>query len=161
MVDASTVREPGKTGSLWRLHDPIRVPSLPRDHFRLTETEGEGPGESFTRFPVAAGDHPVGDRGHPTAKGIARVVDAGGYVPVRVNTGSLPFKASDGRRPDPLQDVCALQRPGAVAARPVLTEPKEAATAVTGRLCAARRSEASVAIAVKNPATMRPRKGRC
>lgn len=44
MVDASTVREPGKTGSLWRLHDPIRVPSLPRDHFRLTETEGKGPG---------------------------------------------------------------------------------------------------------------------
>ena len=57
LVDATTVKEPGKTGSLWRLHYSVRLPSLVCDHFRLTETEGPGTGESFRRFPVERGDH--------------------------------------------------------------------------------------------------------
>ncbi len=42
LVDATTVREPGRTGSLWRIHYSVRVPSLLCDH--LTETEGRGAG---------------------------------------------------------------------------------------------------------------------
>ena len=47
VFDATTVKEPGKTGSLWRLHYSVRLPSLACDHFKLTETTGPGTGESF------------------------------------------------------------------------------------------------------------------
>jgi len=49
LADAATVREPGKTGSLWRIHCPVCVPSLVCDHFSLTETEGEGTGDLADR----------------------------------------------------------------------------------------------------------------
>ena len=50
--DATTVKEPGKTGSLWRIHYSIRLPSLCCDFFKLTETQGKGSGESFKHFPI-------------------------------------------------------------------------------------------------------------
>lgn len=57
LFDATTVKEPGKTGSLWRIHYSIEVPSLSCDFFKLTGTEGEGTGESFRQFPVKKGDY--------------------------------------------------------------------------------------------------------
>ena len=44
VLDATTVKEPGKTGSLWRVHSSVRVPSLACDFFKLTETKGEARG---------------------------------------------------------------------------------------------------------------------
>ena len=44
--DATTVKEPGKTGSLWRIHYSVCLPSLACDFFKVTETEGAGTGES-------------------------------------------------------------------------------------------------------------------
>ena len=41
-VDATTVKEPGPSGSLWRLHYSVGLPSLTCDFFKLTGTEGPG-----------------------------------------------------------------------------------------------------------------------
>ena len=46
LFDATHVSEPGKTGSVWRIHYSIRVPSLACDFFKLTATKGKGTGES-------------------------------------------------------------------------------------------------------------------
>ena len=62
-LDATTVKEPGKTGSLWRVHYSVRLPSLACDFFRLTTTEGTGTGESFIQFPIKAGRLPAGRPG--------------------------------------------------------------------------------------------------
>ncbi len=59
LFDATTVKEPGKTGSLWRIHYSIEVPSLSCDFFKLTGTEGEGTGESFRQFPMKKDDYIV------------------------------------------------------------------------------------------------------
>jgi len=130
------------------------------DHFILTGTEGTGTGESFTRFPVSEGDCLIGGRGHSTANGIAHVADAGGYVPVRVNTGSLPLKASDGGRLNLLREVRNLHRPGAVSAWPAATDPGSASNAVAGRVCAIRRSDAAIAIAERKLRETAVSKGR-
>jgi len=142
-VDATTVKEPGKTGSLWRVHYSMRLPSLVCDHFVVTGTEGVGTGESFRRFPVAAGDHLIGDRGYSTASGIAHVAASGGRVMVRVNTGSLRFVLADGRRFDLRNAVSALDRPGSVASWDVAT------ASVDGRVCAIRKSDAAIGIALE------------
>ena len=49
--DATTVKEPGKTGALWRIHWSVCLPSLACDFFMLTPTEGPGTGESLVQFP--------------------------------------------------------------------------------------------------------------
>ena len=86
--DATTVKEPGKTGALWRIHYSVCLPSLACDFFKLTRTEGPGTGESLAQFPIRAGDHVLADRGYSTARGIGHVAAAGGQLIVRVNTGA-------------------------------------------------------------------------
>ena len=104
-VDATTVKEPGPSGSLWRLHYSVGLPSLTCDFFKLTGVEGPGTGESLAQFPIRAGDHVLADRGYSTARGIRHVVEAGGRLIVRVNTGSLPLHTAAGRPFDLLAAV--------------------------------------------------------
>lgn len=89
LFDATTVKEPGKTGSLWRIHYSIEVPSLSCDFFKLTGTEGEGSGESFRQFPMEKNDYIIADRGYCTGQGIHYATTKGAYLCVRVNSQSL------------------------------------------------------------------------
>ena len=90
--DATTVKEPGKTGSLWRIHYSVSLPSLSCDFFKLTETEGVGTGESFTQFAIDEGDYILADRGYSTANGIHHATARKSFVTVRVNTAALPLQ---------------------------------------------------------------------
>ena len=87
-VDASTVREQGETGSLWRVHWCVDLSSLSCTHFELTDVRG---GEKFARFPVRTGDVILGDRGYSTPPGVESVRSRGGDVLVRLNPMSLPL----------------------------------------------------------------------
>ena len=42
IVDGTVIKEPGKTGSLWRMVYSIRLPDLRCDYFDLTATSGTG-----------------------------------------------------------------------------------------------------------------------
>ena len=138
--DGSVVKEPGRTGSLWRVHYSLRLPALACDHFEVTRTEGGGCGESLSRFPIEPGDHVVADRGYSTASGLMHVDAAGGYATVRVNTQALRFRTPGGRRPfDLLAAVSAIKRAGAAKswrARAVGADGE----GVVGRVCAMRKS---------------------
>ena len=46
LLDATEVKEPGKTGSLWRVHYSLCWPALSCDFFKLTAAEGQGTAES-------------------------------------------------------------------------------------------------------------------
>src|ERR1700694_4342947 len=52
IVDGTSIREPGKTGSQWRIVYSMRLPDLRCDYFDLTAMTGAGTGESFARLPV-------------------------------------------------------------------------------------------------------------
>ena len=143
--DATTVKEPGRTGSLWRLHYSVRLPSLACDFFKLTATQGPGAGETFTHFPVAEGDFVLADRGDSTAAGLAHVVSAGGQVAVRVNTGSLPLHTPAGTPFDLLARVTTLKRVGCVGAWPAVAVGD--GIAVAGRVCAVRKTQEAIRIA--------------
>ena len=127
-VDATTVKEPGPSGSLWRLHYGVGLPSLTCDFFKLTGTEGPGTGESLAQFPIRAGDHVLADRGYSTARGIRHVADAGGRLIVRVNTGSLPLCTAGGRPFDLLWPPCRRSR---VQARSAPGRPRSRRRATT------------------------------
>src|SRR6516162_3728995 len=71
LVDATVVKEPGKTGSQWRIHYSIRLPSLECDHFDLTAVEGDHTGERLGRFQFQAGELVLADAGYSNPPGIA------------------------------------------------------------------------------------------
>jgi hypothetical protein len=71
LVESTTVKEPGKTGSLWRLQYSFQLPEFGCDYFRLHPGEGEGTGDSFVQFPVPRGAHVIGDRGYSSITGVA------------------------------------------------------------------------------------------
>ena len=118
VMDATTVREPGKSGSLWRIHYSVRLPSLACDFFKVTGTEGAGSGESLTQFPIRAGDHVLADRGYSRAPGIVHVASSGGDVTVRVNTQALALWTRGGERLRLLETVSSLRRIGKAGSWP-------------------------------------------
>src|SRR5450631_3940855 len=69
-VDATSISEPGSTGTDWRIHYSINLTNLQCDFFTLTDVGG---GETWRRFPVAPGDIMLGDRGYSTPVGVRHV----------------------------------------------------------------------------------------
>ena len=143
LFDATNVTEPGKTGSLWRIHYSVRVPSLRCDFFKLTETEGEGSGESLTQFPIGAGDYVVADRGYCTASGIHYVAAQQGCLAVRVNPQSLPMVDGKERRFPLLAHLRNVRTAGVVRWWPVWI-PLAERGAVAGRLCVIRKTAEAI-----------------
>lgn len=142
LVDGTLVKEPGKTGSQWRIHYSLQIPSLVCDFFRLTSNEGEGSGESFTQFPVAANDFIIGDRGYCTPNGIEYLAKANAYILVRVNTGGLPL-FSKSHQPFPLrQRLSSVSKAGEVREWQALIQGSE--IPIEGRLCVVRKSELAI-----------------
>jgi len=89
-VDASTVSEPGSTGTDWRLHYSLRLFGLQADQFIISRQDV---GESFTNFKVNPGDLYIGDRAYGRLKGLEHVKKHGGDYLARIKNKS--FKIYD------------------------------------------------------------------
>jgi len=140
IVDGTIIKEPGKTGSQWRILYSMRLPDLRCDYFDLTATTGAGTGESFARLPVLKHDLILGDAGYSTRAGIEWVVSQGGDVLVRINPQSLPLQEKNGGSFDLLSHLQTLKTAGAAGEwQTRLTD-----TAIEGRVCALRKSEESI-----------------
>lgn len=152
-VDATTVKEPGPSGSSWRLHYSVGLPSLACDCFKLTGTEGPGTAASLAQFPVRAGDHVLADRGRSTARGIRHVAEAGGRLIVRLDTGAgaLPLRTAGGTTFDLSAAVSSVTRPGAVRSWATTLVPAGddggPLGAVAGRVCVLRKSAEATRLA--------------
>lgn len=159
LFDATSVKEPGKTGSLWRIHYSVQLPSLNCDFFKITPSKGTGTGESFFQYSIKKDDFIIADRGYSTAPGIHHVASKKAYVIVRVNTSSLPLLDLSGQALDLLSMVSGIQRPGAVNSQPVLVQTKGGAT-TQGRICAIRKTKEAIKLAHKKIRHNASRKGK-
>ena len=146
LFDATNVKEPGKTGSLWRIHYSVQLPSLTCDFFKLTTTKGEGTGESFFQYSIKKNDYIIADRGYSTASGIHHVVSKKAYVMVRVNTQSLPILNLKYQRFPLLKNVQAVEKAGTIRSWNVLI-PGRTKEYVGGRICVIRKSNEAIKIA--------------
>jgi len=158
VFDASAVKEPGKTGSVWRIHYSVRLPSLTCDFFKVTETAGEGTGESFRQFPVNAGDYILADRGYSSGPGIFHIASNQAYVCVRVNSQSLRMENPDGTAFPLLDRLRTVTRPGEVACWAVQVTNQESPP-VRGRLCVLRKTQIAIAAEVKRLKRLASKKG--
>jgi hypothetical protein len=148
VVDGSIVRESGRTGSQWRLHYAIGLPSLQCQEVHVTSCDE---GESLKRFEVQAGDIFMADRGYAHPGGVAHVKRHGGDVIVRMNLVTLALTDPETGEPlDALSKVRSLQV-GQCGSGPVHLKVKaerggQRAHEIQGRLCAVRKSAASAAL---------------
>jgi hypothetical protein len=105
IVDATHVRVSGSSGTDWRLHYVLRLPTLACDFAEVTDATG---GETYTRVPVQPGDILLGDRGYCHREGVAHVLERGGDVVVRLNSNSFPLLDASGNRVDLLATLRSL-----------------------------------------------------
>jgi len=134
-VDATTVRESGRTGSQWRVHYVLGLRDLQCDFFEISDVHG---GETFRRIPVRAGDLVLGDRVYGAPPGVAHVVRGGGAVLVRVSPQILPLYTAAGRRLA-LGSRLARLRVGEVGTWPAYVHPRDGQP-IAGRVVAVKRS---------------------
>lgn len=137
VIDATQVNEPGPTGSSWRLHYALDLPSLGCSQLYLTDAQGAGNGETFRRFKVWPGDLFVGDRAYGVSRGIAHVVDGDGAVLVRFGWQNLPLWSAKSRKFNLLARLRKL-RTTALGDWPVFV--REGSRLVAGRVCAVKKS---------------------
>src|SRR4030067_100744 len=90
-VDATTVEEPGATGTDWRVHYSISLPEMRCDFYEVTDDKG---GETYKRIPVQEGEITLGDRGYCHREGAAYVLRQQGDVIVGHNRTRLPLLAA-------------------------------------------------------------------
>ena len=154
-VDATTVSEPGSTGTDWRVHYSISLTDLQCDHFELTDVKG---GETWRRIPVSPGDVLLGDRAYGTPPGIAHVVSAQGDVLVRMSPRRLPLFDAGGKRIDVLKAARRL-RVGQVLDLPTWVR-SPAGQLIPGRLVALKRTAAATERARRKLERTAQRKGR-
>lgn len=146
LFDGTDVKEPGKTGSLWRIHYSVRVPSLRCDFLRITAVNGEGTGESLKQFPVQPGDHIIADRGYGTASGIEHVTHSKGAVLVRVSPHNLVIHDSSGSPIRWKERLGEIKESGCVRSWPAWI-PGSQYKRIAGRVCAVRKTEEAIRLA--------------
>lgn len=158
LFDATNIKEPGKTGSLWRIHYSVQLPSLTCDFFKLSATKGKGTGESFFQYSIKKGDYIIADRGYSTASGIHHLALKKAYVIVRVNTQTLRIFNLRAQQFSLLEKVMAIKKAGTFKSWKVLI-PGRRGTYVQGRICAIRKSNESIKLAHKKLKRQAQKKG--
>jgi hypothetical protein len=146
LFDATNVKEPGRTGSLWRIHYSVQLPSLACDFFKLTQTKGRGSGESFFQYSIKKDDYIIADRGYSTASGVHHVVSKKAHVIVRVNTRTLRIFNLKQQRFPLLKNVQTIKRAGTIRSWEVLI-PNQKNECVKGRVCVIRKSNEAIKLA--------------
>ena len=142
LVDATTVSEPGSTGTDWRVHYVVNLANLQCDFFELTDVKG---GETLRRIPIRPGDIMLGDRIYATPVGVAHVKMAEADILVRLNRQSLPVFDAEGNHLDVLRLFRKLKVGQLQQWRTQVRNPRGGW--ITGRLIALKRSAEATRLA--------------
>lgn len=154
IVDATHVRVSGSSGTDWRLHYVLSLPTLACDFAEVTDATG---GETYARVPVQPGDILLGDRGYCHREGVAYVLERGGDAVVRLNANSFPLLGTDGARLDLLATMRSLveHEPQGWPVRFVAGQREHAA-----RLCGVRKSASAAQLSKERLLKMARKKGK-
>lgn len=148
LIDSTLVKEPGQTGSQWRIHYSLQWPGLKCDYFKLTATKGRGTGESLVHYPLRAGEHVLADRGYCRAQDFHHATAQGAKTLIRLNPGTVRLQTATGKLFPLLPRLQALRTTGATREWPVWL-PLDGAPALPVRLCVIRKNQVAIQRALK------------
>ena len=148
LLDSTTVKEPGKTGSLWRIHYSFQWPSLNCDYFKITTTEGDGTGESLQQFPLTPQDYVLADRGYCKASGIHFATNSRAYVAIRLSQHNIRLLEQSGSELQLAQKLRTIRKTGQIGQWRAFI-PLEDSAPVPVRVCVIRKNRTAIALAEK------------
>lgn len=154
IIDATTVEEPGSTGTSWRIHYSLSMPTMVCDHFEITDEKG---GEKFGRFGFKSGEIAVADRGYSHRAGVAHVIDSGADVLVRWNPSAFPLENLEDKADDMLKWLGKLPK---TTARERTVQFRCNGRVYQLRLCAMRKSRLATEAARKKAQQAAAKKAR-
>lgn len=182
ICDSTIITEQGKTGSQWRIHYGISLPSFNCSHFLLTNHKGKGSGESLLKYPVEVGDCFIADRGYSRFDDVAYVQDNGGKIILRVHYRMLRFcdignegskgnqiNNGDNTRDDNIDKnefnllsrlESSLKQSGEIKEWDVYLKSVTTGELIKGRLCAIKKSEMQIEKSLKRIKEKASRKSR-
>jgi len=143
IVDSTIVREPGPTGSQWRLLYSLEWPAVGCDFLDLTRAAGVGTGEWLGRVPVGNGDLLLADAGYCSVAGIEYVIQQEAHVLVRIHPSHFPLMNAAGERLSLLSFLESITVAGQVGDGEVRLRSR-GEHAIAGRLCALRKNEEAI-----------------
>jgi len=146
LVDSTVVKEPGKTGSLWRIHYSFQWPTMACDYFKITPIEGIGNGESLQHYPIKPTEYLLADRGYCQASGVHFVAEKRAYLTVRLNPNGIRLQSGSGRAFGLLKHLAPIKKPGQISCWDVLIALAQHRP-LPARLCVVRKSQAAIALA--------------
>lgn len=149
VFDATHVKEPGQTGSQWRVHYSINLPQLDCDYFSISPTRGAGTSESLCNFPIAGGDHILADRGYCKCKGLDYVARQGAYITIRLRPSGVHLVDLHGEKFNLSQEILSIDQPGQVGEWDVGVKVTNSEDVVYGRICAMLKTDTVAARARK------------
>jgi Transposase DDE domain. len=144
VFDATHIKEPGQTGSQWRIHYSICLPEFECDSFAISDTKGKGCGESLQKFHINKGDHILADRGYCKGKGLEYVSNSEAFITVRLKPEGVILVDGNGDRFNLMEELGALTDTGMIGEWDIYIRGKDSQP-VRGRICAMRKSEADAA----------------
>ena len=145
VVDGTAITEPGSTGTDWRIHYCLELPTLRCDTLKITGVEI---GEGFQRYSVEQGDLLIADRGYCKRPGICHVLGHGGDVLVRFHSSNLPLFTYKGGPLEPLNHLRTLSAAKYGDWNVWFRSPNNDQL-IKGRLCAIRKSKEAIELAQK------------
>lgn len=154
-IDASSVSEPGATGTDWLVHYSLDICRLSCDQYILTDQKG---GERLTRFHIREGDVYICDRAYGTIKSIRHAVEQGADIVTRIRGNSPRLWDSEGCAMD-LESVFRGMKAGEVASW-TATVGTESENRIRGRLICIARTREATEVARKRIELDARRKGR-
>jgi hypothetical protein len=93
LVDATSVHEPGSTGTDWRVHYRVRLSDLQCEDYELTDASE---GERLGRHAFRRGQIVMADRGYCHRAGAAHVVDSQADLVLRLHPVVFPLEDDAG-----------------------------------------------------------------
>ncbi len=140
LIDGTTVCEPGRTGSTWRVHYSVELLSLRCDSVKILEKNS---GETFRHFDIAPGDILVADRIYANRPGISHVVSNGGDVVVRMPYSNVPLIDAKGKPVSLLKHLRKIRIGTLGEWQWEIPSEQPDAPPIPVRICAMKRSQAA------------------
>ena len=137
IVDSTALREPGRTGTRWRIRYALDFPAL---RCRQVHVSDPTQGESLRMFSIASGEIVLADRGYANPADVAHVEDQQASLIVRAPLTRLALREEEAgpfRLLEHLRTLAGAQTGDWPAWVQYGRRP------IAGRLCAIRKSEAA------------------
>jgi hypothetical protein len=140
-VDASDVKEKGRSGRIYRLHFALDLFNMKSEQYAITTNKV---GEALRNFKIKQNDLVVGDRGYVSLNGVEHCIDNGGNCILRLRKNSFTLYGEAGNAISLIEHMRNLGDDDSLDLR-VFAKGSKKGERIALRVCAKRKTPQAIA----------------